>query len=137
MAEIIYNNDVPAELRDAVQPHLDKWAWLIPTWCHRVRVGNTLDGSEGMTADNQTQPEYRAAYIRFSPLWLELDDGRREETAIHELLHIPIEPMRQVLTDLLRTSTNEPLVDLVAEQWRLAFEGTVQDLTYAIQKRVA
>ena len=138
MTEIKFDDDVPQEIQDAALPIVERWAWLIPQWCLWLSVGNTTRASEdGGCATNTTREEYRFARIMLTPVWLEENDRDREFEIVHEILHIPIAPMHELMGAAMEKSDNEPYKALVEEQWRKAMEGAVQDLAYALMNRAS
>lgn len=133
MSEIVFDATVPPELRSALQPLLDEFKYLVPTWCHTVNISNSTEAKEEELACAQVLPEYRQAFICFSPLWIEAREDLRRDAVLHEILHISIEPMRQVLIDLLDSTYDDDRAGAAHEQWRKAFEGTVCDLSRALR----
>jgi len=133
MTEILFDDDVPREIKGAALPIVERWAWLVPQWCLWLHVGNTTVLPEnGGYALSTTREEYRFARITLTPGWLEEAEREREFGIVHELLHIPIAPMHQLMGTAMEKSENEPYKALVEEQWRKAMEGAVQDLAHAL-----
>lgn len=138
MTKVEFDEDVPQEIKKAALPIVERWAWLIPQWCLWLRVGNTTILPEnGGYAMNTTREEYRFARIMLTPAWLEENDRDREFGIVHEILHIPIAPMHELMGTAMEKSDNEPYKALVEEQWRKAMEGAVQDLAYALMDHAA
>lgn len=129
-----YAVDMPKELRDAVRPHLDRWLWVVPPWCRIIHVchRHACDDTPGIVASNETSVEYRWARVAVYPAWLDQDDDERSRSALHELLHVILAPMHDVLSGVLEQTENEPFASTVEEDFRRAMEGAVQDLTFAL-----
>jgi len=139
MTRTRYDEKIPVEVLESLAPLVDKWLWLVPTWCHELHVHyeGVIGEEPDAYASNSTVPEYRGARIRVAGSWLERDDRNREEAVVHELLHIPIAPMRCVLLDSVACTDNVPFKELVEENWRIAMEGAVCDLAHSLMEKAA
>jgi hypothetical protein len=97
-SKIRFTPGISDEVRAAVEPHLMKWAFLIPAWCHEVNVTWRDDDPAG-ALNIVVHYEYRRADINVLPNFLSCPE-RRERNVVHELLHIITEPMRNTARDL-------------------------------------
>lgn len=115
MTRIRYTPGLPDEVRSAVAPHLERWAFLIPSWCHELNVIY----------------EYRRADLTVLPNFISCLPDRRARDVVHELLHIIIEPMQRVAKDLRERLVAEcpPLGAWSSEAIRFADESVTVDLT--------
>lgn len=133
-ALVVWKEDVPAEIKAALQPHLDRWLGHAPTWCHEVIVHWAGEASDG--ADLRCEPvqEYRWARVTVYGSFLSRSLRDRSESVLHEMLHIALAPSDLVVHSLLDV-LKEKVPELHAwanEQFRLAKESAVCDLTRAI-----
>ena len=125
----------PPEVREALRPILVDYLWLLPPWCRSLYVAwDDKYADRDAAMYSAAQPEYRQAQLRVCPLWLAAIPQVRRQNVAHELLHIPLVPVVQGHDDLLtRLLDDAPGYQGYAkEQWRLAFEGTVQDLAASV-----
>lgn len=137
MTIIAWGAETPAEVRAAVEPILDRYRHLIPGWCRSLHVTYRDTGSEeGNILTTGASPEYRHGWINILPAWLGETGESRERAIVHELIHLPLTPMVQMVEDLLTRLLDEggapQFHGFAQEQWRRAFEGAVQDLAYSI-----
>lgn len=130
MTKIEYDSSMPKELAKALKPYFDELKFLIPTWCHTLVVTNLTDAERGQLAFATHMPDYRRGMVQFSLEWFEQDDDGRRKAVAHEILHLSIEPMRQILFRVIDVANKgDAFNDFVLEQWRIAYEGCVCDLT--------
>lgn len=137
MAEITYTAGISTEVRAAIEPHLAKWAHIIPAWCHEVTVtweDDELDGALDITVHS----EYRRADLRVLPNFLSCVE-RREQAVVHELLHIMTEPMRNVARDLRDVVARDhpALKEWAEEVIRHSNESVTCDLTALVMAHCA
>lgn len=125
---------MPTEVRTALAPLVERHIALVPTWCH-VLLLDWDDTDRDALAKTTCRREYRWAKITVCPSWLRQDSTEREDTIVHELLHVVMEPVHNHTTDMLNL-IREKYPDVHAwaeEQRRYANEATVQDMTRAIR----
>jgi hypothetical protein len=120
----------PDEVRAVAEPLLEKWAHIIPRGVARLTV-SFQEGDGDNYAKIHVQPEYRCAHIGICPMWLSQRAEDREVTLVHELHHIPLQAMVGLTSDIIQQYAPESSREFLHEQWRLAFEGAVQDLAEA------
>lgn len=124
VTRVTFTPSVPREVQQAMRLSLHRWLWLVPSWCHELRV--VWDTGLDCPAAMQAQDEYRYAEIIMGPTWLDEDDDERESVVRHELAHLLIAPM-VAWVDYAIADMDEH----AQETWRRALEGTVSDLTQA------
>lgn len=126
---IRYAAGVIPEVRAAIEPHLSRWAFLIPAWCHEVNVVWNDDDTDGALSV-RVHYEYRRADLNVLPNFLSCPD-RRERNVIHELLHIITEPMANCMRDMRDSlvKANPDLEKWADEQIRFGTESVTCDLT--------
>ncbi len=130
---------MPPEVRDAFRPILLRYLWLAPSWCHTLSVAYRQLDSEGnahVEAEYASSSEYRKGWITLYSGWLDSPPPERVATVVHELLHLPIAPMKgehgDVIDTLCPKDESPKFHQHLREQARQRLEGTVQDLTAAI-----
>ena len=127
MVDFQFWPDVPAEIRLALGPLMHRWAYLLPGWCHWVRI--YYEPSDDGSIKNTAEPEYRGVRLTVCADWLHGTAERRNELIVHEFLHVPLAPMVHLAKELIHSLVaDEKTRDVLNEQWRLAFEGAVCDL---------
>lgn len=130
--EITYDPTMPDEIRKAVSPLVEKWAWLAPSWVRTLDVSNETEGD--YYARVTTNFDYRRASIFVAPQWLEESNEEREHYLVHEFCHLfqsPLVNWIQRLIDRLAqegTPFAQELHDRLAEHC----EGTTTDLARAL-----
>lgn len=125
----------PQEIRAALRPVLSDYLWLVPSWCQTLYVRwDDRPEEADTTASASAQPEYRQAQLTICPGWLGAVHASRRTALVHELLHLPLAPMVIEHSDLAtRLLDDAPAFrGYSQEQWRRAFEGSVQDLAAAV-----
>lgn len=123
---------MPAELRDVFDPLARKWEHVIPTWCHAVWVIWDAQGKKETSLSCSVRPQYRSATIRISPSWLDGNASEREGDVLHELLHIALGPMVEIVDMVCADEENKTIAKNLERLWRNAYEGAVTDLTASI-----
>lgn len=131
---INYDRKVPEELRQALDPLLARWAALIPTWCHDLRICYDDTGNEAAAMGTHAKPHYRFAQIFVYPIWLTAEPVLREEYLVHELLHLSTWQMSEFARELLDGFVPQESVVLahLEEEAAKYREAAVQDLTYSL-----
>ena len=122
----------PAEVKAAVEPMLKKYLHLVPRWCHTIHIDYKAEAEDGTAAENATDPEYRKATITFCAAWLDETPQARRRAVLHELLHIVLAPMARFTECVLDGTSIEGTKKILDEQWRISYEGAVEDLTTAL-----
>lgn len=127
---LAWDNECPVEVRAAMAPYVDRYTSLLPGWLQELRLGFDDDDPNGIMY-TRCDPEYRWARIMACGAWLKEDDQDRDETFLHEIIHIPVQPMVAVAEDLIAVlkETHAPMESWAREQLRRALESTVQDMT--------
>ncbi len=99
---------------------------------------NALHGSADpeVDASSGALPEYRGGSITIHGGFLDCSPAQRRLSIVHEILHLPLAPMVQeqeaALARLCPKDEAPRFHEHLGEQWRQRFEGSVQDLTYAV-----
>ena len=131
LPRVVWFGDWPPEVRAALEPDLAAALPMLPRWCAEFTV--TYVDDEEAPASVGTEPEYRLASLRVGPSWIANTPKGRADVLLHEVLHVSIEPVANVIEDVLTaTDAPDPLAKWAREQIRRAVEGAVCDLTAAI-----
>lgn len=128
---------MPAEVRSAVEPYIDHWLHLLPTWVHELAI--KYDPENGNSALMGSQPQYRIAHLTITGWFLKADDDDRESTIVHEFLHAPLHPLTDWTKDLIErlTGDDERLADWLRSEWQERLEAATCDLEKAVQRTAA
>lgn len=126
--------DPPDEVREALEPMIDRWLGILPGWLYELHISFRPVQSDEPEADNLlsivVQPEYRKAYLTAFPMWLDLDAESRELDLVHELLHVHVQPIAALLDQMLERLVDRESVfyKWVQDEIRGRVEGAVCDL---------
>lgn len=120
-------------VRDRVQPLLQQHLGNIcPPWCRELHVSYSSTPSENNGAmDMDCHPEYRWARMQLYPEALDADDQLFEKYTVHELFHLPLDPLMQLCHTWQAQFAPQHLQPYVTEQTRQAMEAMVCDATAA------
>lgn len=135
--KIRFASKMSDEVRSAIEPHLARWAFLIPGWCHELTV-KWDDNDTSAALCIEVYYEYRNADLVVLPNFLSHAEYR-ETQVVHELMHLAVAPLTKAAE-----STRDALVEQVpdVEEWaaeslRQGEEATVCDLTAFVLARLA
>lgn len=131
MARIYWAVELPPEIRASVEPYLDEFKSMIPTWLSILTI--QYQRAEG-TAHNTTKEEYRMAYLTFEAGFLDQPAWKRRQDVLHEILHIVTDPLHTQawnLKEALALKTDVPKWYL-EEELRVSLERTITDLTSCV-----
>jgi len=95
--------DIPPEVREAVEPHIDRWLHICPGWVNMVTVIFDANPDLESALATMTQPEYRCSDLFIFPRFMLLDDGSRSEEVLHEFCHLHLSPISQFITTVLES----------------------------------
>lgn len=139
MKRIRITPGLPVEVFDAINPHLQRWALLVPSWCREVNI-LWDDADDNGALCIKVHYEYRRADLTVLPNFLSMSEpGRREVAVIHELLHIVTEPMINTARDLRDTLVKaHPEMETWADEMiRHSNESVTCDLTEMVHGHMA
>jgi hypothetical protein len=138
LSKLRFSPNVAPEVREAIEPHLVKWAFLIPGWCHELNVAwNDRDTEHGALSISVFY-EYRNADLDVHANFL-TQPAHREQSVVHELLHLSLAPITQVAETLRDALVAEvsALEPWATEMIRQGEESTTCDLTRLVVGRLA
>lgn len=126
---IVWDANTEGVVRPVCEEALLFHLGIVPAWCTTLFVGYDAAYSGNSAAFIATSPEYRWARITICPGVLQGTAWEREEHLVHELFHIPLEPLHEAATDLRQMAKGQAPDAFLEEHWRRAWEGAVCDLT--------
>lgn len=131
-----WHRSLPPDIKAQVRPWIAKYKFLIPTWlrCLSIRYQDNIGGS--WVAEIDVQWEYRQARLVIVPIWREQDEAFQELTIAHELTHIALAPMDSWTKTLIESVTDEPLRAVLEKDWERMHEGSTEDISLAIHRRI-
>lgn len=138
MAEIIFNKQIEKHNQAEISSYLNKYSFLIPSWCAEVIV-NLYNSADGDDAAIRTaiRYEYRRATMDFYSSWLNQSANDKALHVIHDLLHIPTSVYVDFAEDKIsRLCSDETFRKSLMEDSRMYCESMVQDLAKSILSKV-
>lgn len=132
--KVVWEN-VPLEVRAALEPLLDKWLWILPPWCQEFRVD--YKGGQDATMSVTVSYRNRWAVLHATGLWLGEKEQYREVSVIHELVHVLLEPMVSAVARVIEDTTpaGTPLRNLADSVFSDGMEASTEDMARALQRR--
>jgi len=120
---------IDPDFRGTMEPHIKRWAWLLPPWLGALRI-LPLDDSEGddghTLADMDiSQYRYREMILRLSSRLLLESEDDQSRAVLHEYVHVVLSPLTTITEKL---SLDSPVPELLAE----AEEQIVEDVVRRI-----
>jgi hypothetical protein len=93
---------------------------------------------EDDTVSITVMPEYRYARLFVYPRFLALSGARREEAVMHELAHVAIQPLGELVETVIESYLGEgsPERKLLEEIARRVEESAVEDVTMAFMRLI-
>lgn len=127
-AKVIWKEEVPAEIRAAVEPHLTRWLGILPGWCEEIIMRWNADTTSA-SLQTDVRPEYRDVILEVCPSWLDLGEDSRECAVVHELCHVLAGPLVNFTRDTIWQMSDEgsALRGILQRECEKAFEGVVED----------
>lgn len=131
---VIYSDDMPKELFNAVEPLMAKWAWIVPRLCDQIRLKWSEAPDEGDDGDeilgaSEVSSEYRVGTIHLYPAWLSEAPVSRERVFVHELCHLIVAPLSELADFIMSRCSEDPVLRaFVDELNRRTLEGVTTDL---------
>lgn len=134
---IRYEPDFPPDLRPIVEPVLNRWIGLVPTWCQEfiVRYDHRQDGRMATITDYPS----RWVVLIVTPGWVGCVEAERENALVHELVHAGVEPLVSAARRVMENATDEgsPIRNMAAALLEDGMEASVEDLARAIVRVAA
>lgn len=138
MREITYRakieyRDVPDMARQIIEPLIDRYEALFPTWAQLIYVhyGNAGDGNSA-TIECRCDYSYRFFSMTFDPGFLAQSEEEHRTQIIHEILHASSSVLadwaRDAIKRLVPESEAPKFQETLIEELRQRHESFVQDL---------
>lgn len=130
---IEYAPDVPSEYRDGLEPLINKWIHVLPSWVRRLRVD--FSGDTGSVMSTCVYEEYRKLVLMVHPPFLNVSQEDRELTVVHEFAHAIIAPVNEYtkrLIDDLTGGEGEVLYERCRKEFIDRMESSVEDMAWAL-----
>ena len=129
---ITWDGNLPPEVKAAIAPLLAKHRALLPPWLEDLSVRYDASRTDRMAA--QIDYRNRWAVLIVTGEWL--GDYEREETFLHEVAHIIIEPfhaaVQRIVNDTLNPGGNKsPAYGLAQSVATDGLEAAVEDIARA------
>jgi len=129
--------EVPSEVRGAVEPILARFWPMVPTWVQEfgVRYSGGEDNRASITANYPN----RWATLRLSGHFLDQIPREREDTIVHELIHVCLWPLSAVVDRIVEEMITDgtPGKTLVDQLVCDALESSTEDMARGIWRMVA
>lgn len=127
-----WSKSVPPEIREAVEPHVERWAFVLPGWVHEL--GISYDPNSANCAETKGDIAYRRAHIYVGPHFVQNEGPDREEIIRHELAHVVLHPLTDWTKDIVSrlAGDDERLAEWLREEWRQRLEGATCDIEAAL-----
>jgi hypothetical protein len=137
-SKLVFSENIPKEILQEVKDKLTKFEDVIPGWASDIRVywRGESSGNKPISGEAAGDLAYRTGSIVFCPAFLEEKDADRDDTAVHELVHILISPLVNFYHHLLNylPEQDEKVKAFIEEQFSEKIEGVTVDVTNAILK---
>lgn len=136
MTPIRYLPGIPPEVATVLEPIIERWKFLLPTWCQDLRIEWKPD-LDGDIAETSIHYANRWAVIRVAAPWLDGEPADRETVIIHEMIHVTMEPLQRAAFTTVDTLTEKdsPAYRLAERQIRDGTEAVAEDLARAMYRR--
>ena len=122
---------MPTEVRVALEPMLNRWMPLLPTWVQSLSVEYEAESANVMHV--RTHYTNRWAVIGVTGSWLKYDDTERQNALRHELVHVCVEPLRRAARNAVEATAEEgPTRALALKTLEEGLESAVEDLAQCI-----
>ena len=138
-SKFVYTPQIPKEVLSAVKETLEKYESLIPGWVKYVNVAWNPNPSEaGTSAESRGDYAYRWAAIHLCPSFLDENEAEREDTIIHELVHVMLFPLTNYYHDLVGYLDDQPekVRDFIRSQTIEKMESVTVDVTTSLLKTI-
>ena len=117
--EVVYAKNLPKELKRIFVKALEKYHYVIPTWCHKIYVKYEEQDADGSPAHVQSLERYREAIISIAPSIVgESPEERIDRILLHEFIHILLCPLVMLVIFQLLFGQNKWGFQLIRLSWR-------------------
>lgn len=135
ICHITWEADIPEDIKAIAEPMLERWVWLVPTWCQEftVRYDPMYDAQMAVTNNYRN----RWAMLRMTGQWLGCPDSERELSLVHELIHVCLEPLVAPVSRIVGNLTKDgtKLRAMADKMFSDGLEAATQDLAHCFLKQ--
>ncbi len=140
-SKFIYSEHIPKEILPVIQGLLEKYSYLVPGWAQEIRIywqSSSPAREDILSGQTLGSTAYRWAQLTICPGFLEESDADREDTIVHELVHVLLWPLSSIYDQMLQYLDDQPdrVKDFIMAQLTERVEGATVDTTTAILKAV-
>lgn len=136
-----FDKSIPKEISKVLPVLFKQNAFLVPGWCHEVRVfwDSNPEEDGGYASDSpaytHTNYEYRHAEVWICPTFLDHSDYDKEQIVKHELGHIITAPLVDYVHSIFgMLDLDETLEEVIKTELQRHTEAVTEDLTIALRK---
>lgn len=127
MTTLLTDPALPEEIREAVEPDLQELLHLIPTWCNSLHLA--YDPDEDAHASMSASEETRDAKLKIGAHYLTQSPRQRTLTLLHEIAHIHMAPMEDLVESLKKLADLEGApAKFLETQCEATIERVAEDL---------
>lgn len=130
---VTFDEALSPELEAGIQRHVDGNLDILPAWVLRLFVRWDPNDRPNCIAAVTPNVAYRRAYLAIAASWPDNDAKGRDETIIHEFLHVHVWPLVQLVNDvadMVEKNFSAPVVaDRMRAELMTANEQVTSDLT--------
>jgi hypothetical protein len=130
---VTFDVNLPPELERGIEHHVNSNLDLLPVWLIKLFVKWDPAEKPGCIASVTPNLAYRRAYVAIEAAWPDNDERSRDETIVHEFLHVHSWPLVQVardMADMIEKNFSAPVVaDRFRDEINTANEQVTSDLT--------
>jgi hypothetical protein len=135
--QVEWGAELPRELRTVLEPFIMRYLDLLPSWCHTLQVVPEVDPTAymSMTADYK----YRRSKLFVGPEYLSRGDEEREQTVVHEFVHVinaPLIDFTDQLVELLK-ERDPSLVKMLGILQEAGMEAATEDCAMLLWRLTA
>lgn len=133
-----FEMDWPEAILGELQPLIEQYDFLIPSWCNVVRV-LWCPKMDKFYATMDAEISYRRATLSVSPSLMDHDDAARQKTIRHELIHISTVPLVEFAERAIKTLTagddKRDIRKALNRELKHYHEGMTEDLAHCLEKK--
>ena len=136
--KLVYFEEWPPEVLEAVREILDPLAWLVPAWCNEIYVH--WNNKNTCAIDCSINYDYRRAVLTFRPPFLMGDADYRRRMVIHDLLHCFSAVLADYAADTIETLLPKDEADKFRQhalrELNMRHEQWVEDLAFCLSQKL-
>lgn len=136
MVTITWNKNILPEHKIEIESCVNRFLWLLPSWCAFLHINLFEQDSEDTTAMIFVNYDYRDCRIDFFAKWLIQDPKEKLFSTLHEILHahtcLIANYARTTFDTLCPPNEADKFNKSIQEELRVRHESATQDLAIAI-----